>query len=81
MLQCYMLRRSWHNPILVPTPSCIFGSSESDQSSARYFSIRKQMETGYNPHRAIVTGDVPGFVKLSEDGLGQNFSEFDTHLV
>jgi hypothetical protein len=40
------------------------------------------MEMGHgSPHRAIVTCDVLGLVELSEDGLGQNLAEFDTHLV
>jgi len=28
-----------------------------------------------------VAGDILGLVELSEDGLGQNLAEFDTHLI
>lgn len=34
-----------------------------------------------NPHRAVVASDFFRLSELSEDSLGQNLTEFDTHLV
>lgn len=80
VLQFYIVIR---DRTLVSTPSCTSDSSERDRSSiVEHLSICKWSETEHgNPHRAIVTSDVLGFVELSEDSLGQNLAKFDAHLI